>query len=124
MILVNIKREITLPSGETKKVRETYLSCEETCSEATIHIMENVPGAEILSTKKAKFYDVVGDGPYYTARVSMVIFDGEKEKTKNVHVLVSGEDYRDAVKNLYSFLSTHDARVISLGETKIAEYIR
>lgn len=124
MIIVNIKRENTLPTGETKIVRETYLSSKETCSEATIHIMENVPGAEILSTKKAKFYDVVGDGPFFSARVSMVVFDGEKEKTRNVVILISGEDYRDAVKNLYEYIKENDARVISLGETKIAEYIR
>lgn len=124
MILVNIKRETTLPTGETKKVRETYLSSKETCSEATIHVMENVPEAEIISTKKAKFHDVVGDGKFFSARVSMTVFDGEKEKTKNVVILISGEDYRDAVKNLYEYIKEYDARVISLGETKITEYIR
>lgn len=124
MILVKVNREITLPSGETKKVKETYLSGRGTCSEATTHVMENIPNIEVLSTKKAKFYDVVGDGAFYTARVSMTVFDGEKEKTKNVIILISGEDYRDAVKNLYEYIREYDARVISLGETKIKEYIR
>lgn len=61
---------------------------------------------------------------FFTARVSMLILDGEKEKTKNVAILVSGKDFRDAFNTLHKYLSSYDARIISMAQTKIVEYIK
>lgn len=125
MIIVNLKRETTLETGETKKVRETYLSSKETCSEATMHVMEALSqDIEVVSTKKAKFYDVIGDGDFYQAKVAMTVFEDDKEKVKTINILVSGDSFKDAAGALYTYLNTYDARVISLSQSKIKEYIK
>lgn len=124
MIIVNVKRTALLPTGEEKKVRETYLSNKETCSEATLHVLEAVGDVEVLSTKKAKYMDVLGDENFYSAKVDILMLDGDKEKHKKVTILVAGDSFLDAFNTLENYLKPCDARVISLSETKILEYIK
>lgn len=129
---VNVQYELQTGEDNPGRVKEAYLVNAATCGEAEKAVLEKIKPfifgeCETPKIQKRQFFDkfnsTTHDYYYYEAKVEIITIDGDKETRKAVPILVTADNFNDALTCLMLNTSQYDCEIISLKKTGITDIL-
>lgn len=128
-----LKVEKTMPSGETKEVKEHYILDAEKFGEAEKIAYELYPGnktCDVFLVMRSDIREIINqkeeDKPFFKATViDVFVDDSGKEKETKYHMLICAENLVEATNLVNEYLKQgYDLRLDGIKRVKIVDYIR
>ena len=129
---VNVSYERQTGEDNPSKVKEAYLVATENASDAENRVMEEIKPfifgvCETKQIKKRSFFIELTNNEYndyyYEAKVEVITIDGETETRRVVSILVSADNFKDALTYLMSNINDCDCEIISLKKSPITDIL-
>lgn len=128
-----LKVEKTLPTGETKEVKEHYILDAETFGEAekiSYELYPNNSTVDVFAVFRSDIREIINDKdedkPFFRATVIDVYVDEYgKEKETKYQMLVCASDLAEATDLVNTYIKQgYDMRLDGMRRVKIADYIK